>query len=133
SPLKIFLKTYAGFKKEFFYIKKEFSKTLFALFYHCATNRCRIKDQFIIITFQTLKTKKPMPSKPWSYFQDPFLNATDTSYKLGMEISSFHYSALKAGIADPFILSRFNAYDSAHQAYVTAYKAWDMGGGAQEG
>ncbi len=71
--------------------------------------------------------------KAWSFTQNPILHATDGSYQLGMQLSTFHDSALNAAKTDPFILPLYNSYHPLHLAYKSAYEAWVAQGGLQQG
>ena len=71
--------------------------------------------------------------KPWSFTQNPILHATENSFQLGMEISTYHDSALNAAKADPFILAMYNSYHPLHLAYKSAYEARVAQGGLQQG
>ena len=71
--------------------------------------------------------------RTWMYLQNPFLNATASSYLNGMNISTYHDNALAKMKSDPFILGLYNAYHPLHLLYKTAYSTWITQGGTQQG
>jgi hypothetical protein len=71
--------------------------------------------------------------RPWIYVGNPFLNATERSYKRFLKISQFHVSALNAGKADPFILAMYNLYQDVDNAFVSAYNIWIASEGMRKG
>lgn len=71
--------------------------------------------------------------RQWQYLTNPFLVATNNSYRIAARISTQHDSALKAGSADPFIMTLYTAYHTVHVAFMNAYNAWVAQGGLQTG
>ena len=71
--------------------------------------------------------------KPWSFIENPFLNATGKSYRLANRISIFHDAALNAASSDPFLLSLYLLYHPVHLAFVAAYTSWLSQEGMQKG
>jgi len=71
--------------------------------------------------------------RPWSFVTNPFLTATENSYRMAVRISTWHYSALNKAKGNPFILPLFNSYEPLHAALVAAFNTWVAQGGLQTG
>ncbi len=69
----------------------------------------------------------------WSYLENPILNATEGSYKLAVQISNYHLSALKASLDVPFIAAMFAAYEPIHEDLADKYSTYVAQGGTQQG
>jgi hypothetical protein len=69
--------------------------------------------------------------KTWSYLVNPFTRTTNSSYLKAYKISLYHYAALQAGKADPFILALLTLYEPLHLAFEAAYTHWKQQGGQQ--
>jgi len=70
--------------------------------------------------------------RTWQYLQNTFLNATESSYLLMLNISTFHINALKTKAGDPFFDALITVYQPLHDAFVAKYTAWKNAGGTQE-
>ena len=71
--------------------------------------------------------------KTWNYLQDPFLVATEHSFRTALNISIHHDNALSTNKSDPFILGLYNSYHPLHLVYKTSYEDWTTHGGTQQG
>ena len=67
----------------------------------------------------------------WIFLTDIIEIATQGSFRLGLRVSRIHYAALKASIADLFILALFNVYEVVHLNYISKYTAWKTQKGQQ--
>jgi hypothetical protein len=70
--------------------------------------------------------------RPWPPSQNPFTIATDGTYTIAMDISTFHDTALSASKSDPFFLGLYNTYHPLHISYKTIYDAWASQGDSQQ-
>lgn len=70
--------------------------------------------------------------RPWIFIQNPFLNATESSYLNAMGISTYHDSALAKVVSDAFFAALYASFHPLHLAYKTAYDSWVAQGGEQQ-
>lgn len=71
--------------------------------------------------------------RSWSYLVNPFLVATDNSFRMAVRISTYHDSALNAASADPFIAGLYATFHPLHKDLANAYTAYQAQTGTQEG
>ena len=72
--------------------------------------------------------------EPWSFIENPFLNATDSSFRRSVKISHLHLAALQAMSAeDPEIAEMAIIFDPVNETLNSAYDSHKAQQGAQEG
>ncbi len=71
--------------------------------------------------------------RPWIFTQNPFLNATENSFRLAIRISNTHLAALKKQVGDPFFDALIASYEPLDTALNNAYNAWKTSNSAQQG
>lgn len=73
-----------------------------------------------------------MFKRPWKFFENSFLTASDGNFTLFLSMSYFHYNRLlKAKDTNAFAMLLFTAYAPLHAAYVLAYNKWHAQQGTQ--
>lgn len=71
--------------------------------------------------------------RSWIFTENPFLNATDNSFRLAIRISSTHLAALKKFAGDPFFNALIAFYEPLDLDLNRIYNAWKDAGGEQQG
>ena len=71
--------------------------------------------------------------KPWGFIQNPFLIATEGSYRLAVRISLYHFAAISKMAGDPFFDALIASFSPLNTALQDAYNTWKAKGGTQQG
>ena len=71
--------------------------------------------------------------KEWSYFQNPFINATVRNFKKALHISTFTDARLQTKGDDVFYAPLYAMYHPLHVNLLNAYNTWKFQGGVQKG
>jgi hypothetical protein len=71
--------------------------------------------------------------RPWPFTQNPFLTATDGSFRLAVRICIYHLGALMSKAGDPFFDAMIGSFTALDATLQNIYNKWKAAGGTQQG
>lgn len=71
--------------------------------------------------------------RTWLYEVNPFLNASDHSFRNAIRLSTYHDSALSSVKDDPFFSQLYSSFHPLHLSLSSAYIGWKTQFGKQQG
>jgi hypothetical protein len=89
--------------------------------------------RFIKIFNLSLKSSIMATQTPWSFEQNPFLNATTNSFRRAARIDLTHFNAISEQAGTPFFDNLITFYKPPHDEFVAAYAHWIKETNKQQG